>query len=591
MRTAARRRLDVALLGGTGLVVGAAAAIGGVVGDREHVRSLWAGAELADSGSAAIVEVVDYDFGFQTGKHGIYRDVPGLDPNARIEVSSPDAPADLAVLATPVDSPSYPATRLRIGDPDRTVTGERRYVIAYDLDGIAPAGQLRWDAVGAAWTVPIDTATVEVVAPWRFVDVRCVAGTTGSTDPCPVEQPEPGHLVATVPSLDPGEGVTLFATAGEPVTPVRELQPPVGVSGDEPGTGAAAPAAVATVATLGAAAVTSRIVRRAGRERVRTGGAADVAWAASGGPDGNGSERRVDSAELASLATIEFAPPRELTTTQGGVVLTETVRPEHKVAWLIGEAIDGSIELVDAEEGARRGKGVRLRRADFGDPGAAPVLNAIFDGRPEVELGSYDEQFAIGWAQLDEELEHWSAASGLWDTAADHRRTRVRVLGVLAAAAGAALVVLGSVVAVRSGPLWLGAVAVGAVLAGAGASATLRGWELRVRTPEGAGLWLRVESFRRFLAASEGYHAEQAAARGVLREYTAWAVALGEVDRWSRAVGAAANVPDRSALTYVYLAPALLSATSSASTAPSSSSGGGGGGVGGGGGGGGGGSW
>jgi uncharacterized membrane protein len=77
----------------------------------------------------------------------------------------------------------------------------------------------------------------------------------------------------------------------------------------------------------------------------------------------------------------------------------------------------------------------------------------------------------------------------------------------------------------------------------------------------------------------------------VLREYTAWAVALGEVDRWSRAVAAATNLPDRSALTYAYLAPALLSGTSSASTAPSSSGGGGGGGVGGGGGGGGGGSW
>jgi hypothetical protein len=584
MRTAARRRLDVALLGGAGLAVGGAAAIGGLVGNQEQVRSLWAGAELRDAGPAAIVEVVDYDFGFQTGKHGIYRDVPGLDPGSRIVVSSPDAPADLLVIDAPADSASYPATRLRIGDPNRTVTGDHRYVITYDLDDIAPAGQLQWDAVGAGWTVPIDTATVEVVAPWGFVDVRCVSGTTGSTEPCPVEQPEPGHLVASVASLDAGEGVTLFADPGEPLGATPTLRPPSDAPGDEPGTGIGAPAAVATVATLGAAAVTSRIVRRAGRERVRVGGAADAAWAS-----GDGGERRVDSDELAALATVEFAPPRELTPAQGGIVLSESVRPEHKVAWLIGEAIDGAIELV--EPGRAGGKKVRLRRAGFGDPTAAPVLNAIFDGREEVELGSYDERFAHGWAALQGELEEWSATSGLWDTAADHRRTWVRVLGVVAAVVGAALTVLGAVLAVRSGPGWLVAVAVGAVLAGSGVAAALRGWELRVRTPEGAGLWLRVESFRRFLAASEGYHAEQAAARGVLREYTAWAVAVGEVERWSRAVAAATNVPDRSALTYAYLAPALLSGTSSASTAPSSSGGGGGGGVGGGGGGGGGGSW
>jgi uncharacterized membrane protein len=104
-----------------------------------------------------------------------------------------------------------------------------------------------------------------------------------------------------------------------------------------------------------------------------------------------------------------------------------------------------------------------------------------------------------------------------------------------------------------------------------------------------------VESFRRFLHSSEGYHAEEAAKRGVLREYTAWAVAVGEVDHWRRAMAAAVNVPpDPMAMTYATMTPLLLSSTHSAATAPSSSGGGGsfgGGSVGGGAGGGGGGSW
>lgn len=115
-----------------------------------------------------------------------------------------------------------------------------------------------------------------------------------------------------------------------------------------------------------------------------------------------------------------------------------------------------------------------------------------------------------------------------------------------------------------------------------------------MRTPKGSGTWLRVESFRRFLAQSEGYHAEEAAKRGVLREYTAWAVAVGEIDRWERAVGAAGAIPESAGLGYVHMAPVLAASTQSSATAPSSSSssgGGGGGSVGGGGGGGGGGSW
>jgi hypothetical protein len=100
-----------------------------------------------------------------------------------------------------------------------------------------------------------------------------------------------------------------------------------------------------------------------------------------------------------------------------------------------------------------------------------------------------------------------------------------------------------------------------------------------------------VESFRRFLHESETFHAEEAAKRGVLREYTAWAVALGEIDRWERAVEGSTAIPSDAGLGYVHMAPALMSSTSSTATAPSSSGGGGGGSVGGGGGGGGGGSW
>ena len=96
----------------------------------------------------------------------------------------------------------------------------------------------------------------------------------------------------------------------------------------------------------------------------------------------------------------------------------------------------------------------------------------------------------------------------------------------------------------------------------------------------------------------------EAAERGVLRQYTAWAVALGESRAWADAVEAAADsVPELDSTIDNHIAFALLgnhlgNATERTTTAPASSEGGdwsGGGGfsgsVGGGGGGGGGGSW
>jgi hypothetical protein len=458
VRIRRRRRVDIAVLAGVVLLAGVAAVAGVVAATPERVARLWAGAEVGRGGAASVTEVIDYDFAGRQ-RHGIYRDVPGLDPADPVRVHSDSAPDQFQVTGTAHQ------TRLRIGDPNRTVTGRHRYTIGYRLAGVVPA----------TW-----------------------------------------------------------------------------------------------------------LVRRAGRERVTTGGAAEAAFGLGAGP-----ERRVDPADLGALATVEFVPPGELTPAQGGVLLAETVRPEHKVAWLIGAAIDGHLEI----EGD--GPVTLVRLPHQGPPGY--LLDVAFAGRDRLTLGGFDPQFADAWKLVGNELEGWRRTCGLWDPAGDRRRALVRVLGVLAGVAGLALAGVGAALAARAGAGWLVVVAAGGLLAGAGAAAAVGAWELRVRTPAGSALWLRTESFRRFLAASEAHHAEEAAKRGHLRQYTAWAVAVGELDRWSRAV-AASSVPaaDPAVARYPLLGPTLLHDTSRSVTEPSSGGSGGGGsggGVGGGAGGGGGGSW
>jgi hypothetical protein len=297
------------------------------------------------------------------------------------------------------------------------------------------------------------------------------------------------------------------------------------------------------------------------------------------------------------MATTEFAPPAQLDPAHGGIVLAEEVRPEHKVAWLIQAAIDGSVDLVGdgVDQTGPGSRGLRLIRAGPGRPDDAAILDTAFSGRPEIELGDYDADFARAWAQLDRQLTGWRETSGLWDPRGGTRKVAARVLGIAGIVAGAVAAAAGGALANRWGPPWLAMAAAGGALAGAGLAAALGAWELRVRTPAGSSAWLRVESFRRFLAGSEAYHAEEAAKRGVLREYTAWAVALGEIDRWQHAVAAASIDPQVAGVSYAYMAPVLLASTSSTAATPSSNGGGGGGfgggSVGGGAGGGGGGSW
>ena len=191
MGTRRRRRIDAVLLGRPWCWSAGPPSPGRWPRRTERITGLWAGAQVAAGGAARIVEVIDYDFGSRE-RHGIFRDVPGLDPADPVQVASPSAPAQVEVTGTAHQ------TRLRIGDPERTVRGRHRYTIGYRLAGVAPGGRLAWDAVGTSWPVGIARAELHVAAPYRLEDARCVQGGAGSRTPCRVAQPEPGHLVATV---------------------------------------------------------------------------------------------------------------------------------------------------------------------------------------------------------------------------------------------------------------------------------------------------------------------------------------------------------------------------------------------------------
>jgi hypothetical protein len=616
MRITGRRRLDAGLMVGGSLAVGAVSLVGAVAGDSERVERLWTSAELADDGSAQVTEQIDYDFGSgltANDKHGIFRYVWDLSPEAPITVDSPDAPD--AIEVTPAVRDGRSGANIRIGDPNTTVSGRHRYRIDYPLPGVARGTTLDWEAVGVGWEVGIADAEIHVVAPFVLLDPICSQGFTGSQGGCEVREVEPGHLVATVDGLDSGEGVSIEARTGSDLaSPPAPPEPPAAAP-DDPGTGLLPPAGTAAAGALLAAGPTALLVRRAGRERVGAGGPADTAWGGSASPfadgpgPGDGRPRpggtassiswvRVDQEELESMATTEFAPPAELEPAHGGIVLTEEVRPEHKVAWLIQMAIDGTVDIgTNGSEpggpeggvgvrvpGARAGAGgddLRLVRTGHGPSDAAAILDTAFAGRDEIELGRYDPAFARAWSQLQGQLLGWRETSGMWDPGGT-RKAATRVLGIVGVVVGALGAGAGGALANQWGPAWLALSAVGGAVAGAGLAAALRAWELRVRTPAGSAAWLRVESFRRFLAASEAYHAEEAAKRGVLREYTAWAVAVGEIDRWRRAVSAASIAPQTAGLSYAYMAPVLLASTTSAATAPASTGGGGGGGFGGG---------
>src|SRR3546814_19303699 len=112
---------------------------------------MWVGAEVADDGSAALHEVIDYDFGFAQDKHGIIREIPGLTTDSKVDVRSDSAPDATDRKQMTFAPGGEQQLTLRLGDADPHLTGRHRYQLRYPLaPGTLSAGDApEWDAVKA----------------------------------------------------------------------------------------------------------------------------------------------------------------------------------------------------------------------------------------------------------------------------------------------------------------------------------------------------------------------------------------------------------------------------------------------------------
>jgi len=158
----------------------------------ERIRDFGVEIRLDPDGSFSVEERIVYDFEGEH-RHGIYRDIPvryeralgarhhvGLDVDG---VTDESGAAQRHAVSRRGDS-----LRIRVGDPDRTVTGVRHYRVRYRVRRamlfFPEHDELYWNATGTEWDLPIDRAVVLVRLPAGAMpaDARlaCFAGPRGA---------------------------------------------------------------------------------------------------------------------------------------------------------------------------------------------------------------------------------------------------------------------------------------------------------------------------------------------------------------------------------------------------------------------------
>ncbi len=193
----------------------------------EQVDSLTIDYKVDRDGVVQVTETIVYRFGETSGRHGIYRDLVVREPSddhqdrrydvTDVLVTSPTG-ADTSVEQEDLQlgSPRKQGLRLRIGDPEKTVTGETAtYVLSYRLHGAIRSftdhEELYWNATGRGWTAPLQQTTVTVEVPDGVTRTACYAGTTGAQTPCTTAKITDGRATYTQGKLSPGEQLTVVA--------------------------------------------------------------------------------------------------------------------------------------------------------------------------------------------------------------------------------------------------------------------------------------------------------------------------------------------------------------------------------------------
>lgn len=590
-----RHAAVVAAVGGTSALAGLGVIGGADLPERFDAKTVV----VARDGdrSLRVTEYVDIDFGTER-RRGYERIIPNdFGMPADVAASSPDANGELSVL----DLGS--TTRVRIGNPDITFTGQHRYELSYtypdarfdvlglDVDIVAP--------ISADFPGDPETGRFEVVVTgFELSDARCDVGGLGASGGCELVDAGDGTYRTVIEPLEAETGLTIGGAIAAFTEPLDVAAPPIPERRDDgPNRGLIA-LGFAGLGTAGSLPV-YRWARRKGRNEVYAGGAVDAAHGSlppPGSPPGAPPPvTLVADDDLHELATIEFVPPKGIEPWEAHVLLTERCGDDAVEAWLSGLVAHEALDVEQHDKNLKLSSGPRRGELPEAD---AKLLTRILQIDDPYITGEYDKRFAKAWTAIHKHQVKQIEQSSWWNNMAPSG-------GLTSGGSPFAIIIMIVFVMLWSG--WTVSALVGAfrswpIAIGTGLlfPALVAYMVYRVMLParsaQGSALALQAESFRRFLHASEGRHVEWAWDQGLLREYSAWAVALGEADAWSKALDRA-NVP---APARAAAGPIIVhtggSSMRTSRTSPSSSGGSsggfsGGGGVGGGGGGGSSGSW
>jgi uncharacterized membrane protein YgcG len=499
------------------------------------IDSFAADITINQDASLTIVESIDVDFGAQQ-KHGIFREIPieytipGDNKHDRIYRFDLVAVSRADGTAWPVQQSRNGANvRLKIGDPDRTISGKQSYRITYTVAGAMNAfpdhDELYWNVNGPDWPVRTLATTADVhVSGGSVTRVACYEGPTGSTDTCnaAVANEFSGASFAATRPFSEGEQMTIVAAL-----PKGVVAEPQVILTDKPKNWFErnfefSPAIIgaAVVAAIAAAAGAVAYWWRAGRDRTYT-----TIYYLS-----NDSTEQRRPLFHRDQVVVEYLPPDDLLPAQMGVLLDERADTKDVTATIVDLAVRGYLTIEELDKSWIFGKKDwnLTKKKDGADlqPYERTILNGLFEDGPEKKVSELKNKYMDALKSAERELYSDATVRGWFAGNPQFVRNYAQVGGVVVVAAAVGLgYVLGR---------FFGAALVAVPIGVVGVLLFLLASVMPRRTAKGSEALRRVLGFRLYINTAEQSRQEFNEKANIFAKYLPYAIVFGAVEKWAR---------------------------------------------------------
>jgi uncharacterized membrane protein YgcG len=478
-------------------------------------------ATIRTDASVEIVEHITYDFG-TAQQHGIFRKIP-FSYQAQITTYT----ADIEVLSVTDgnqnlipfnESRGKGELTIKIGDPERYVTGTNEYIISYVVQGpflyFDEFDEFYWNVVGS-WETDIGQPTILVNLPTgaTAIAASCYAGSESDTSPCSHEEKligaQQGGYFAAQDSIPQKDGFTV--SVAFPKGTIAMVEKPW-----EPQQGDMALVALPFLLPLLVFVFLLQSWTQTGRD-----------------PAGRGT------------IIPEYEPPRGLTPALAGIIHNERIEPREISAEIVRLAVEGYLRIHQYEKQGLifsstdylfERTGEALPEDEIGRAILERLFKDAYTGTAEINgeqkegvlLSKLQHAFVKDRDAITDVMYAEVFAQGYFIERPDKIRARYTLIGV-------ALIILGVLVAVAGGEGLF--ITSGLSVALSGLFVGIFGIVMPARTQQGVATEEHLLGFKQYLEVAEkdrlAFHNAPERTPKLFDQYLPYAMAFGVETQWA----------------------------------------------------------